>query len=648
MVPLRAPPRARALLGLFLVALCVLPACSQGPEPPASSRVAPALLQDKIVAAALAASRGTSSCPYAALFFSLTLLGVKTKADFTDATRLAYRQALMRMAPGATIIPVAIAPSDTGQAVHTVALFTTTIKAGMVSAQQLAVKLRATGLDAAFDQRVFGRVHAEVVSDPYLADSTGDAVPSLPNSRPVGMITVAWQNKLPAQVTPQLRRSYVAALQATVPGSTVTYKTHIDDGDWTGAGGSPALQRLAMDTAISNASPAALAAALQRIRTRPGSVWPVAKFGQMESADGYGVRWVPEPAFTSPCDAATTIKFTGIVALKAQCDAATTKAYLAALKAVLPSTATTSLVRATPSASGCQIVTSTLLAGSQQASGVALATRLVTTPYPLAKGGAASGGQFGPSGANPALLVSGEVATGASSSVVTSSFILMQKGAAGGLPRAVPIPRGTFNKYIFRLAPASCAPGAPCKPLTITTPNPVLTNADLATLNLPPSTTYNTSVVGVAANGKKTQGLNLLPITTPSAQLKMASARATGPTTGTATATAPGGQYTKYIFTARPATCVAPPCPALTFTSRTLIAPLTGLSPGTKYNVTVAGVGKTGKRTVGTNTVQLTTPAGLRLTAAVPNGPTTANATAVVSPAGASMAKYVFTARQQG
>jgi hypothetical protein len=63
---------------------------------------------------------------------------------------------------------VAIAPSDTGQAVHTVALFTTTIKAGMVSAQQLAVKLRATGLDAAFDQRVFGRVHAEVVSDPYL------------------------------------------------------------------------------------------------------------------------------------------------------------------------------------------------------------------------------------------------------------------------------------------------------------------------------------------------------------------------------------------------------------------------------------------------------------------------------------------------
>lgn len=28
----------------------------------------------------------------------------------------------------------------------------------------------------------------------------------------------------------------------------------------------------------------------------------VPQFGQMESADGYGVRWVPEPAFTSPCD----------------------------------------------------------------------------------------------------------------------------------------------------------------------------------------------------------------------------------------------------------------------------------------------------------------------------------------------------------
>lgn len=47
------------------------------------------------------------------------------------------------------------------------------------------------------------------------------------------------------------------------------------------------------------------------------------------------------PATNPPCcaipAAATTIKFTGIVALKAQCDAATTKAYLAALKAVLPS-----------------------------------------------------------------------------------------------------------------------------------------------------------------------------------------------------------------------------------------------------------------------------------------------------------------------
>ena len=53
------------------------------------------------MAAALAASSGTSACPRAALFFSLTLLGVKLKQDFTPTLKIAYKQTLVRMAPGA-------------------------------------------------------------------------------------------------------------------------------------------------------------------------------------------------------------------------------------------------------------------------------------------------------------------------------------------------------------------------------------------------------------------------------------------------------------------------------------------------------------------------------------------------------------------
>jgi hypothetical protein len=111
-----------------------------------------------------------------------------------------------------------------------------------------------------------------------------------------------------------------------------------------------ALEKVSMDTVISNASPAALAQALNTIRTRPASVWPVAQvgrcmlhlfagvpvlrqrgvsrllsavaswmlaalapnhavarrttlqFGQMAVEEGYAVRWVPDSSFVSPCD----------------------------------------------------------------------------------------------------------------------------------------------------------------------------------------------------------------------------------------------------------------------------------------------------------------------------------------------------------
>jgi hypothetical protein len=89
------------------------------------------------------------------------------------------------------------------------------------------------------------------------------------------MITVAWYDYRPGQVTPERRRAFVAALQKLLPGATVTYKTHIDDGDWSGAGGNAALEKVAMNIAVSNASPAALAQALNTIRTRPGGIWPV-------------------------------------------------------------------------------------------------------------------------------------------------------------------------------------------------------------------------------------------------------------------------------------------------------------------------------------------------------------------------------------
>lgn len=158
----------------------------------------------------------------------------------------------------------------------------------------------------------------------------------------------------------------------------MAYKTHIDDGDWSGPGGNgvcaqgsllphiaatlrvvrpplridsasacppgfpaAALEKLAMDITITNAAPMALSTALNQIRTRPGSVWPLPQvspsdgassaqvaaaqgrrrcrlpadacwggafgsplpqFGRMQSEDGYAVRWVPDPGFVSPCD----------------------------------------------------------------------------------------------------------------------------------------------------------------------------------------------------------------------------------------------------------------------------------------------------------------------------------------------------------
>ncbi|KAI3426422.1 hypothetical protein D9Q98_008791 [Chlorella vulgaris] len=582
------------------------------------------------------ASGGTADCPRPALFFSLTLLGVKLRQDFTPAAKLAYKQALLRMAPGATIIPVAIDSEDLAQTVHTVALFPESVAGGVAAAQQLAVKLRAGGLNAYFDQRKFGRVHPEVVAEPYLADSTGDTVPSLPGSHPAGMITVAWYDYRPDQVTPQRCSAYVAAIEKFLPGAVVTYKMHVDDGDWTGAGGNAVLEKVSMDTVISNASPAALAQALNTIRTRPASVWPVAQFGQMAVEEGYAVRWVPHSSFVSPCDVRTTLKLTGILALTPTCNRQTTAAYLATLKASLPGDAVTTVVSATRVSSGCQIVTSTSYPNSRHASVLALAGRLVKTPYPL------SGTSFGATSRFPAFLIAGEVVTGKQRNVVTSKFVLLISASAigqtSGKGAAFPVPGDSFVKYMFKLQPAQCQAGKSCAPLTFT--------SDTATPSfrgLTPSTTYNVTVTGISQAGTQTRGLNQLQFATPAGiLLRLTGAKETSPTSGTATVTASPGVFTKYIFTVRKANCPAKPCPVLTFTRGSLTSPLTGLEPGTKYNVTVEGVSKTGERIRSDNWVPLVMPPGLLLTKAVATGNTTGAATVRTLPA-KTFIKYVFT-----
>ena len=51
------------------------------------------------------------------------------------------------------------------------------------------------------------------------ADSTGDTIPSLPGSHPAGMISVAWYDLRPDQVTAEKRQAYVAAIQKLLPGA---------------------------------------------------------------------------------------------------------------------------------------------------------------------------------------------------------------------------------------------------------------------------------------------------------------------------------------------------------------------------------------------------------------------------------------------
>jgi hypothetical protein len=97
----------------------------------------------------------------------------------------------------------------------------------------------------------------------------------------------------------------------------------------------------------------------------------------------------------------------------------------------------------------------------------------------------------------------------------------------------------------------------------------------------------------------------------------------------------------QFVFMARKASC--PACAPLTFSTRTPTAALTGLEPGTAYNISVVGVNKWGTRTAGSNTLLMTTSPGVRLTTAKATGPNSgSSATAVGTPA-SGFASYVFT-----
>ncbi|KAL4419113.1 hypothetical protein ABPG77_004434 [Micractinium sp. CCAP 211/92] len=588
-----------------------------------------------IVAASVEAASGTARCPRAALFFGITLLGVRDKASFTTANKLAFKQTLLRLAPKATFLPVAIGPEDTGQVVHTIALFPGSVQEGVAAAQALAQKLRSGAFIPTFDQRRFGRVHLEVCSAPFLADSTGDVITGLAGSQPAGMITVAFYDKTVPEVTPALRDAYVAAVRKLVPGSTVTYATHEDDGDWggeAGAGGRYAQKKIAMDTVITGGSADALAKALKTIRDQPGKVWPVWQFGQMHSEDGFGVRWVPNPDFVSPCDVRTTLKLSAIVT-GATFDPSTKAAYLAALRAKLPPGVNTTIESVTRINGGWKVVTSSVYPVDEHVPTLTFARQLKPPCSPL--------------GANPVgpgrlvFITEGDVITGPRLDKVFASHVVLtdarNTSSTSGQATAAAFPADGFIKYIFHVKPVNC-PTCPTKDY----PSPDLVESFPG---LQADTLYNVTISGVVQNNVQTPGCNSLTFRTPPLVLTVRLTRAVAATTAcknaaavsaagfsgpaTSDASAPSA-LTKYKFTARPLAC--PTCPTVTVESRTGNATLSGLAFSAKYNVTVEGTTKLGKVVPGSNWLQVATVPAVNVTSARARTPTSASAVATPRP----------------
>ncbi|KAL4428302.1 hypothetical protein ABPG75_002391 [Micractinium tetrahymenae] len=551
--------RQRHLCSLGAVLLLpVLLAAAAAPPPPPWTWEAPApvspLLEDRLAAAAVEAASGTARCPRAALFFSITLLAIRDKPSFTPAVKLAYKQSLLRLSPKASIIPVAIGPMDTGQVVQTVAVFPGSLADGLAAAQALSTRLRAGNLNAVLDERRFGRVHPEAVSQPFLADSSGNLLAGLAGSQPAGMVSVTWYDKTPEQITPALRNAYAAAIKSLVPGAAVTYATHTVDGDWTGeagGGGRYAALKLAFDTMITQADPAKLAAALRTIRDQPGKVWP---FGQLHSEDGYGVRWVPGPGFVSPCDERTTLQLTGIVAGSFTFDDNAHAEYMAALRAKLPAGTNTTVESVTRVAIGWKVVTRTVYPDDQQTSTLALARQLLPLNDPLGPNA------VGPN--RPVFLTEAVITTGDRTAKVFASHLMLldarSTSTTSGRATAAAFPADGFVKYEFHVRQAGC----PACPDRVFLSNQL--TADFP--GLPEGTLFNVTVFGTVQNNAKVAGYNSLTFRTPAALRP------------------PPQAAVLYKFTARVIGC--PTCP---------------------YNVTVEGTTAAGKVTPGSNWLQIKT-----------------------------------------
>ena len=87
----------------------------------------------------------------------------------------------------------------------------------------------------------------------------------------------------------------------------------------------------------------------------------------------------------------------------------------------------------------------------------------------------------------------------------------------------------------------------------------------------------------------------------------------------------------QYNFTVVEAGCTSS-CTVIVITSNSSTVNITGLEPGTKYNVTVVGIDANGTTTPGVGVGQFTTPPTLAITSASATSPWSGNATATPSP----------------
>ncbi|PRW45260.1 receptor-type tyrosine- phosphatase eta [Chlorella sorokiniana] len=654
----RLPAAACLAAGVLLQLLVAALAASTLPAQPwndGPSKAVP-LLEDRIAAAASAAAE---TCHvHVGLFFGTTMNGLISDQRRGNAARVPYKLVISKLAPEAKVIQLSYGQYDRAQTIHAIALFPGDVQRGLAAANALAAKLRDPAVvRAQFDTRLFGATHFETVGEPFLADATGDAITNLAFTQPVGMITMVFYDKKPAEIGPQLQAAYMNAIKQLVPGARVDFKTHFDDGDWTGPNGEQGVAtalKLAFDTSISGVPADQLNRALAVMRSAPQTVWPLAVFGQVHAEDGWGVRWRPLPGFRNPCDQRTSIKFIGFIAglpgasqrrrLQAGpaaaaapvFDRAMRATFLAALNAALPSGSNSSVDAVANAPGGFRVATTSLIPGdSQHPARVQLARTMLDSDTPL-----------GPKPLGPNLpawvfFVQANVLTGQQQTPLYGTHLLVTSTAAlnGTHARATALafPSDAYVKFEFTAQPGRGGAA------TLTSPTPTVILSGLT-----PQTAYTLRASGVVQNNQRRGSANSLPFTTGAdPTITLTKAEATSPTTGTATAAVgPGASFASYVFYAKSLACAA--CQPLVFPSASLTAQLTKLAPGTTYEISVEGLDASRtRRTPGKNKLQLTTLPQLVVTSAVPVGLNGGTVTLTEIPKGA-FSKFNVYLKQTG